>query len=164
MNRMAGVLRELVLDDATLAALLVIEASQPHGMSKYQLVGVLSDTTRCVLGVYLPATAQQAELLTGFVVVARGPFEAEVEAITVHAEQRGRGIGQQLLKGALLRAGDWHRESGLERLLLEVRADNVSARALYVRAGFCEDGIRKRYYPATDGRREDAVLMSCPLS
>lgn len=163
MSQVSGGLRELAHDDATLTALLVIDAGQPHGLSKCQLVGVLSDTTRCVLGWYLPAMNRQPERLAGFVVVARGPFEAEIEAITVHAELRGQGIGQLLLQGALARAGDWHRERGLERLLLEVRAGNLPARALYARAGFCEDGIRKRYYPAADGAREDAVLMSCPL-
>ena len=41
-------------------------------------------------------------------------------------------------------------------VVLEVRASNAPAQALYRRAGFVVDGRRPRYYP--DG--EDAVLMS----
>jgi ribosomal-protein-alanine N-acetyltransferase len=53
-----------------------------------------------------------------------------------------------------------------ERLLLEVRAGNQRAIALYQQAGFGEDGCRKGYYPAVKGTtgREDALLMSRPLA
>jgi ribosomal-protein-alanine N-acetyltransferase len=46
--------------------------------------------------------------------------------------------------------------SGCARALLEVRAGNVAALALYARAGFQECGRRKRYYADTD---EDALVL-----
>ena len=52
---------------------------------------------------------------------------------------------------------------GLTRLLLEVRQSNERARALYRRRGFAEIGIRRGYYPATQGR-EDAVVMALTLA
>ncbi|HET19983.1 MAG TPA: ribosomal-protein-alanine N-acetyltransferase, partial [Chromatiales bacterium] len=55
------------------------------------------------------------------------------------------------------------REQGLERILLEVRASNTPALGLYRSEGFCEDGVRKGYYPASGGR-EDAILMSRSLA
>jgi ribosomal-protein-alanine N-acetyltransferase len=47
-------------------------------------------------------------------------------------------------------------------LYLEVRASNQAGRALYARHGFSVIGMRKRYYPAHDGR-EDAVTMERKL-
>lgn len=160
---------ELGDDPATLLALGNIEASQAHGLSQSQLADVLNDDARCVLGAWWQACessdgeSPSAELI-GFVVLARGPFEAEIEAITVHAAQRGQGIGARLLAAAIARAHDWQRESGLERLLLEVRASNAAAVALYAQAGFIRDGVRKGYYPLAEGGREDAWLMSLPLT
>lgn len=159
----AAEVRALAFDDATLKALVAIEASQAHGMNQLQLADVLSDGSRCVLGMYCRVIDESRESLAGFIVMARGPFEAEIEAITVLADQRGRGIGRQLLVAAIDYANRWYREACLERLLLEVRANNLPARALYARAGFQVDGVRKGYYPAADGKREDAVLMSLPL-
>ncbi|MCI4054270.1 hypothetical protein MM710_39410, partial [Klebsiella pneumoniae] len=46
-----------------------------------------------------------------------------------------------------------------QRLLLEVRAGNTAAQALYAAHGFSIAGRRKNYYRATDGQTEDAVLM-----
>jgi ribosomal-protein-alanine N-acetyltransferase len=46
-------------------------------------------------------------------------------------------------------------------VLLEVRASNEGARALYRGAGFTEDGLRRRYYSDPE---EDAVLMSLNLA
>ena len=43
---------------------------------------------------------------------------------------------------------------------LEVRASNARARSLYARRGFNEVGLRRGYYPAAQGQREDAVVMS----
>jgi len=43
---------------------------------------------------------------------------------------------------------------------LEVRESNERARALYLREGFAEAGRRRDYYPAPQGRREDALLMT----
>ncbi len=64
---------------------------------------------------------------------------------------RRRGVAVRLLAAALERAV----AEGLERALLEVRAGNDAAIALYRRFGFRQSGRRARYYP--DG--EDALLM-----
>lgn len=44
------------------------------------------------------------------------------------------------------------------RILLEVRASNEAAIRLYQQAGFQQNGLRKGYYRAENGR-EDAILM-----
>lgn len=50
-----------------------------------------------------------------------------------------------------------------QQLWLEVRQGNARARAIYVRRGFVEVGVRKGYYPAPQGQREDAIVMSLQL-
>jgi len=41
-----------------------------------------------------------------------------------------------------------------------VRLANVEAQRTYLRLGFTKVGVRKGYYPAPGGTREDAVVMS----
>lgn len=64
---------------------------------------------------------------------------------------QGRGVGGRLLEAAEAEAG----ARGVDELRLEVRADNVPARALYMRHGYVEMGVRRAYYH--DGM--DAVRM-----
>jgi ribosomal-protein-alanine N-acetyltransferase len=51
------------------------------------------------------------------------------------------------------------RGSARAELILELRASNVPARALYEQAGFVVAGRRPRYYPGG----EDALLMTLDL-
>jgi ribosomal-protein-alanine N-acetyltransferase len=44
-------------------------------------------------------------------------------------------------------------------ILLEVRPSNERALQVYRRYGYEEIGRRKGYYPAHEGRREDAIVM-----
>ena len=78
--------------------------------------------------------------------------EGEVFRLAVKAELRRRGIGYRLLS----RVCDLSRESGLEMLFLEVRADNFPAISLYRRFGFLDYGVRKKYYRDPEA---DALLM-----
>ncbi|MDW8480087.1 MAG: GNAT family N-acetyltransferase [Xanthomonadales bacterium] len=66
---------------------------------------------------------------------------------------RGRGIGRRLLARCEREA----RRAGRHRLVLEVRADNRAARALYEQAGYRVFAIRRRGY-YEDGA--DALRMS----
>jgi ribosomal-protein-alanine N-acetyltransferase len=50
------------------------------------------------------------------------------------------------------------------QLWLEVRQSNARARAIYLRRGFVHVGVRKGYYPAPQGQREDAVVMSLAVA
>ena len=48
---------------------------------------------------------------------------------------------------------------GARRLLLEVRPSNARAVALYRNFGFQQIGVRKGYYPATEGREDGLVFQ-----
>lgn len=97
--------------------------------------------------------------VAAYAVVLPLPGEAELLNITVAPEVRRHGVGRELLAHVLNAA----RVEGAERIFLEVRASNLPARALYLRLGFAEVGLRKRYYAGTDNQREDAVLMAKEL-
>ena len=77
--------------------------------------------------------------------------EAEIHLLNTAPAQRRQGHAQALLN-ALFQVAPAH---GIQRILLEVRAGNAAAQALYRRNGFIECGRRKGYY----GGVEDAVLM-----
>lgn len=62
----------------------------------------------------------------------RAPDEAEVRALAVAPDSRGRGIGRKLVSAVVERA----RESGLRLLVLASQPDMVIAHHLYGQAGF----------------------------
>ncbi len=74
-----------------------------------------------------------------------GP-EADVQTIAVAPAAQGRGVGTLLLRALMQRAA----RSGASSLLLEVRADNAPAIALYIREGFERISVRRRYYQPGD--------------
>jgi ribosomal-protein-alanine N-acetyltransferase len=57
----------------------------------------------------------------------------------------------------------WSRGRGAHWLWLEVRVSNTRAMQVYERYGYARVGERKNYYPADQGHREDAVVMSLKL-
>ena len=78
---------------------------------------------------------------------------AHIVTIGVRSEHRGRGVGELLLIAALEHATD----HGATFATLEVRPSNRVARALYLKYGFTERGLRESYY---SDNREDAVIMT----
>ncbi|MGO2132193.1 MAG: GNAT family N-acetyltransferase [Halomonas sp.] len=147
------------LADKDLASLLALERLYPSTpWSEAQWAAALTDTASAdsdtsVLGIW------HKKQLAGHAVLVNLGIDAELQAIMVTPAWRRHGLGQRLLAGVIERAGLW----ASERLLLEVRASNSAALALYRRAGFELDGVRKDYYAAREGR-EDACLMSLRLA
>jgi ribosomal-protein-alanine N-acetyltransferase len=79
--------------------------------------------------------------------------EAHIATLAIHPELRRQGIAEQLLITALEKAS----EEGAQSALLEVRAGNDAAQALYQKYGFKVVGRREHYYKDNN---EDAVLMT----
>jgi ribosomal-protein-alanine N-acetyltransferase len=98
-------------------------------------------------------------LLLGYFLAMQGVGELHLLNITVAPAAQGRGHARRMLD-ALQALG---RERGCEQIWLEVRESNQRARAIYRRYGLAEVGRRRAYYPAAQGQREDAVLMSLRL-
>ena len=82
--------------------------------------------------------------------------DADLQTIAVSEQAQGRGVATSLLRTLLERAA----QRGARRIVLEVRADNHAAQALYRRFGFEQIARRARYYP--DG--SDALIWQAPLT
>lgn len=109
-------------------------------------------TTFCLI---LGEPRVEAALLIG---VAAG--EAEILTICVRPEKRRLGLAARLLSRAMATLS----AQGVERLFLEVAADNAAALALYAGSGFQPVGLRPSYYAAGEGRRVDARVLAFDLT
>ena len=96
-----------------------------------------------------------SEHVVGFVHYWLVAGEVQVMNVATDPTHRRRGLGRALVASML----DDARENRCETVLLEVRAANHAAIALYASFGFAQTGVRERYYD--DG--EDAVLMAARL-
>lgn len=91
----------------------------------------------------LAATKQGAVLTigeqrtTGYAIVGAQWNVAYLQRIAVHPEEVGRGLGMELLQGAM----SWARKEQAGVLVLNVRKQNGRARQLYKRAGFAGTGV-----------------------
>ena len=93
--------------------------------------------------------------LSGYAVASYAGDIAELQRIGVATGARRTGVASKLLDAVLAHAPG----TGADRVLLEVRADNVGALAFYGARDFVEIDRRARYYK--DGT--DAVVMRLPL-
>ena len=107
----------------------------------------------------------QAQLLVagdtvlGYFVAMKGVDEVHLLNITVAPEHQRQGWARVMLDALAL----WSHSQGAQWLWLEVRTGNLRAAHVYESHGYRRVGQRKAYYPAADGKREDAVVMSLRL-
>jgi [ribosomal protein S18]-alanine N-acetyltransferase len=97
--------------------------------------------------------------LLGYFVAMKGVDEVHLLNITVAPAHQRQGWARVMLDALAL----WSRGQGAQWLWLEVRVSNARAQHLYAQHGFARVGLRKAYYPAANGQREDAVVMSFKL-
>ena len=88
----------------------------------------------------------------GYAGLDHGGDVADVMTIAVAPRGQGRGFGKLLLDELERRAVG----RGASHVILEVRADNTAARALYERGGYTVLTTRRRYYQPGD---VDAIVM-----
>jgi ribosomal-protein-alanine N-acetyltransferase len=92
----------------------------------------------------------------GFIAARMARDEIHINNVAVRDVYRRRGMGGALLS-TVLREGA---RRGARLALLEVRATNVPAQALYTRYGFRAVGRRRNYYADPT---EDALVMNATL-
>ncbi len=80
--------------------------------------------------------------------------------LVVDAEHRGRGLGRELARWALLQA----LECGLTKLLVEVVADQEGAVAMFGALGFHAEGLLRDHVRDRDGDLRDLVLLAHPVA
>jgi len=103
---------------------------------------------------------QQAAQLTGYILSQDILDEVHIMQVAVAPSYQRQGIAKALSLQLLDDKQDY------QLVLLEVRAANLAAQALYAQLGFTKIGRRKAYYvPATKGeKREDAIVMQLRLN
>jgi L-phenylalanine/L-methionine N-acetyltransferase len=116
-------------------------ADPPEG--RYNLVAVVGDQVVGLLGIEtFPNKPRRRHA---------GTF-----GISVHDDWQGKGIGGALMKAFVDMADNW---LNLQRLELEVYADNEAAISLYERFGFEREGTL-RMHAFRDGVFVDSILMA----
>ena len=104
--------------------------------------------------------AEDEELgLVGYLFALGGHLAGIAHAVRINGlgvspGARRRGVGSGLLR----RLESWARERGLHRLELRLMAPNDVAHALYLRAGFRDEGREAHAY-RVNGKFVDALLM-----
>jgi ribosomal-protein-alanine N-acetyltransferase len=140
------ILREMI--EADLGAVLHIEREvHAHPWT----LGNFSDALRSG---YQCKVFESAGVVMGYAVMMLAVDEAELLDIAIDKGHQRKGMGRKLLEAMLSLA----RHENMRRMVLEVRASNQPAIALYRASGFEQIGLRRDYYPAANGR-EDAILM-----
>ncbi|MBN6075004.1 ribosomal protein S18-alanine N-acetyltransferase [Aggregatibacter actinomycetemcomitans] len=108
---------------------------------------------------YLNLKIGEESRIDGFAICQTVLDEATLFNIAVDPQQQGLGLGRRLLSELMTQL----KQKGVLTLWLEVRESNKKAQALYDSLGFNAVDIRKNYYPTTDGKRENALVMAAYL-
>ncbi len=134
--------------EADLEGVLKIEqVAQPPGWSRAQFREELQRPG----GHFLVAEVEGS--VCGFAIGWTVAEQTHILNVAVHPDRRRQGIARNLVEAVVASGGG-------EEALLELRASNTAACALYEALGFLEVGRRTGYY--RDG--EDAILMTLPAA
>ena len=106
--------------------------------------------------IFLVATRRAPEVIAGYVIARVVAGEADVLNLAVSPDDRGRGLGGELLDAGLSAV----MERKVREVFLEVRESNVAALALYGSRSFTPVSRRSRYYR---NPVEDALLLGARL-
>lgn len=93
--------------------------------------------------------------IVGFAGIWKSVDDVHITDIVVKKDFRKNGIGSLLLQKLITLT----KELKFNELTLEVNSNNEVAKKLYLKFGFKELGIRKKYYNNTD----DAIIMTLYL-
>ena len=113
----------------------------------------------CLAGGYQAQLLLAGDTLLGYFVAMQGFEEAHLLNLAVAPAYQRQGWAQVLLVALAL----WARGRALQWVWLEARASNTRAVQVYKAHGYRYVGLRKQYYPASQGQREDALVMSLKL-
>ena len=112
----------------------------------------------CILYNYNSFSVFSNNELIGYIISKITYQETHILNLTVNTAFRRKGIGQSLINIVINDAK--LRKS--EDIILEVRASNHEAQALYHKLKFESIGIRRGYYESENGR-EDAYVLKLSL-
>ncbi len=135
----------------------VMESAFPktygEGWNQHQCRSMLSMPSAKLL------IARREDTVCGFVISRQAADEEELLMIAVSPECRSQGVGYLLLEHMLLNA----RADQVSAVFLEMRADNPAAR-LYAKFGFREIGLREAYYTGPNSEKYDAITYKAKFT
>lgn len=134
------------------AVLAVEQTAYTHPWSRGNFIDTLASG-------YQAQLLLAGDALLGYFIAMKGVDEVHLLNITVAPAFQRQGWAHVMLDALAL----WSRGQGAQWLWLEVRVGNQRALQVYERYGFRRVGLRRAYYPAGHGQREDAVVMSLKL-
>lgn len=143
-----------VMTEADLDAVVALEA---HVQAFPWTRGNFADALSAGYGAWV---LRQDDKVLGFCILMFAPDVAHLLVIAVAKDLHRQGLGGVLLSWCEEQA----RQRGLEGVLLEVRPSNTSAVAFYKHHGYLQIGVRRGYYPAANGTREDGLVMQKRLA
>ncbi|MBN9411810.1 MAG: ribosomal protein S18-alanine N-acetyltransferase [Burkholderiales bacterium] len=141
------------LTPARLDALLAVE------QQAYPFPWSRGNFTDSIEAGYEAQLLMAGDTLLGYFVAMKGVDEVHLLNITVAPAHQRQGWAQLMLDAL----ATWSRGQGAQWLWLEVRVSNTRALSVYEANGFRRVGERRNYYPAGEGQREHAVVMSLRL-
>ncbi len=143
--------------------LAVVEIEETCGLSRWgwdAYHNEIAQGRNALMLVARPASYAEREMadepVLGFIAARFTLDEVHINNVAVRPSFRRRGIGRALLESVLAEAA----RKGARTAILEVRAGNTSAQALYSRQGFTVVGRRQAYYAEPT---EDALVMSARI-
>ena len=139
--------------DEDLSSVLAIEAKNYNFPWSE---GIFKDCLKS--GNYSCWICEELDVIVGYSIVSMAVGEAHIMNICVDPAIQKQGVGSKLLENMIELA-----RKKADTIFLEVRPSNKAAVSLYKKRGFNEIGVRKGYYPATNGSREDAVMLALDL-
>lgn len=136
------------LDDV----LAIEQVAYPHPWTRGNFIDTLAAG-------YHARVLRAGDRVLGYLVAMKGVDEVHLLNITVAPDLQKQGWGRVLLDGLHL----WARAEQAQWVWLEARTSNRHAQQVYGHCGYRQVGVRRGYYPAGAGTREDAVVMSLKL-
>jgi ribosomal-protein-alanine N-acetyltransferase len=138
----------------------VVEIEDHSGLSKWGWEGYFQELSQPNRAIMLVTKTEDPHTklarVSGFVAARVDADELHINNIAVRSELRSTGIGGFLLDAALAEGTN----IGASISVLEVRASNIPAIALYSSRQFREAGRRRNYYA---NPFEDAIVMKRSL-
>ncbi len=138
-----------VMQEADLPAVMEIENSV------YEFPwseGIFND---CLVNGYLATLYIHQEQIQAYSVAQYVVDECHLLNHCVRQDAQNNGLGAMMVQQLMNQA----RKNDMGSIFLEVRASNTAAIHLYDKLGFNEIGLRRGYYPASNGR-EDALVLA----
>jgi ribosomal-protein-alanine N-acetyltransferase len=151
-NNERGIVITSMLKEHVPAVFLLDRASFSLPWTERSYIFEITQNENSIHLVALDTAAGNNGKLVGFIVVWAIEDEAHIGTIAVAEGYRRKGIAQLLISAALGEAA----KRGVEKVFLEVRAGNLPAHNLYLKLGFVDFDLRKKYYV---DNQEDAIIM-----